>query len=166
MCHVCQGSYLRFAGLFVLFSTLYMLLAADADQRKIKSAAIRCHCRGQASPSMSPERLHLKVSKDLKGIGPAIASLCTAHTHALISSHIHDHLQRDGWRKKIRIGRHKIDWSIVTQSHIYDHLCVHISLHIFLCGAASGVALNPEFGEISFDQYIAHLCKIHTYIHI
>lgn len=30
-----------FAGLFVLFSTLYMLLAADADQRKIKSAAIR-----------------------------------------------------------------------------------------------------------------------------
>ena len=30
-----------FCGLFVLGSTLYMLLAADADQRKIKSASIR-----------------------------------------------------------------------------------------------------------------------------
>eukprot|EP00438_Fugacium_kawagutii_P025531 Skav228458 [mRNA] locus=scaffold1058:238869:253305:- [translate_table: standard] len=31
----------QFAGVFVLLSTLYMLLAADADQRKIKSASIR-----------------------------------------------------------------------------------------------------------------------------
>lgn len=104
VCHVCQGSYLRFAGLFVLFSTLYMLLAADADQRKIKSAAIRCHCRGQASSSMSPERLHLKVSKDLKGIGPAIASLCTVltltHSHHLTSMIICKWM--DGEKKKNR----------------------------------------------------------------
>ena len=34
-------SSLRFCGLFVLTTTLWMLLAADADQRKIKSASIR-----------------------------------------------------------------------------------------------------------------------------